>query len=38
MSSVKSMAAEPLVTIAIETRKNEEDVPEVRLLVAHSIA
>lgn len=39
MSSVKSMAAEPLVTIAIEARKNENvtEVPEIRLLVAHSL-
>jgi len=36
-SSVKSMAAEPLVTVAIETRKNEDDVPEVRIVVAHSL-
>lgn len=36
MSSVKSMAAEPLVTVAIETRKRE-DTPEVKLLVAHSL-
>ena len=37
MRSVKSLAAEPLVTVAIETARNEDGVPEVRLLVAHSL-
>ncbi|UGY11957.1 C25 family cysteine peptidase (plasmid) [Bradyrhizobium septentrionale] len=37
MSSVKSLAAKPLVTVAIETTRNEDGVPEVRLLVAHSL-
>jgi hypothetical protein len=36
MNSVKAMGAAPFVTVAVETKKNEH-VPDVRLVVAHSL-